>query len=75
MDRYGEPEKAPDSLEGVDGLLPRLALLRLMDKIPRGSRYPNSSVSGPKIHTLNGFWTLKPYYLGTWTLKVLQYPL
>ena len=27
-------------------------------------------VFGPKIHTLNGFWTLKPYYLGTWTLRV-----
>ena len=36
---------------------------------PRGSEYPNSRVSGPKIHTLNGFWTLKPYYLGTWTLR------
>ena len=36
--------------------------------IPRGSKYPNSRVLGPKIHTLNGFWTLKPYYLGTWTL-------
>ena len=38
--------------------------------LPRGSEYPNSRVSGPKIHTLNGFWTLKPYYLGTWTLRV-----
>ena len=37
--------------------------------MPRGSKYPNSRVSGPKIHTLNGFWTLKPYYLGTWTLR------
>ena len=28
----------------------------------------------PKIHTLNGFWTLEPYYLGTWTLsKELYY--
>ena len=35
----------------------------------RGSEYPNSKVLGPKIHTLNGFWTLKPYYLGTWTLR------
>ena len=39
---------------------------------PRGSEYPNSKVSGPQIHTLKGFWTLKPYYLGTWTLKVLH---
>ena len=38
---------------------------------PRGSEYPNSRVLGPQIHTLNGFWTLKPYYLGTWTLRVL----
>ena len=35
----------------------------------RGSKYPNSRVLGPKVHTLNGFWTLKPYYLGTWTLS------
>ena len=40
---------------------------------PRGSKYPNSRVLGPKVHTLNGFWTLKPYHLGTWTLRVL-YP-
>ena len=38
--------------------------------LPRGSKYPNSRVPGPKIHTLNGFWTLKHYYLGTWTLRV-----
>ena len=31
-----------------------------------------SKVSGPKVHTLNGLWALKPYYLGTWTLRVLQ---
>ena len=41
--------------------------------LPRGSEYPNSKVLGPKIHTLNGFWTLKPYYLGTWTLRVRTY--
>ena len=37
---------------------------------------PNTQIVrflGPKIHTLSGFvWTLKPYYLGTWTLRVLQ---
>ena len=38
--------------------------------LPRGSEYPNSKVLGPKIYTLNGFWTLKPYYLGTRTLRV-----
>ena len=26
-------------------------------------------VLGPKFHTLNGFWSLKPYDLGTWTLR------
>ena len=43
---------------------------------PRGSRYPNSRVLSHKIHTLDGFWTLKAYYLGTWTLnpKPLWYP-
>ena len=40
---------------------------------PRGSKYPNSRVSAPQIHTLNGFWTLKPYYLGTWTLLAYIY--
>ena len=32
-------------------------------------QYPNSTVLGCKIHTLNGFWSLNPYCLGTWTLK------
>ena len=40
------------------------------DPFPRGSKYPNSRVPGPKIHTLSGFWTLKHNYLGTWTLRV-----
>ena len=31
---------------------------------PRGSEYPNSKVLGPKIHTLNGFWTLKTLLFG-----------
>ena len=39
---------------------------------PRGSEYPNSKVLSLKTHTLNGFWTLKPYYLGTWTLRELH---
>ena len=37
---------------------------------PRGSEYPNSKVLAPKINTLKGVWTLEPYYLGTWTLRV-----
>ena len=28
--------------------------------IPRGSKYPNSRVSGSQIHTLNGFRHLNP---------------
>ena len=43
--------------------------LRIGPPLPKGSKYPNSRVLGPKIHALNGFWTLKPYYLGTWTLR------
>ena len=38
-------------------------------KLPNGSKYPNSRVF--EVHTLNGFWTLKPYYLGTWILRVV----
>ena len=38
--------------------------------LARGSEYPNSRVLGPKIHALNGFGALKPYYLGTWILRV-----
>ena len=34
-------------------------------KQPRGSEYPNSKVLAPKIHTPKGYWTLRPYYLGT----------
>ena len=34
---------------------------------------PNSEVLGFKIHTLSGFWTLKPYYLGSWTLRESAY--
>ena len=55
-------------------LLPPVKLLitiltKFDDPNPRGSKYPNSRVLGPKVHTLNGFWTLEPYYLGTWTLR------
>ena len=37
--------------------------------LPRESKCPNSRFLGPKIHTLSGFWTVKPHYLGTWTLR------
>ena len=49
--------------EGTSGLEERTP--DLQEPKPRGSEYPNSTVLGPQIHTLNGFWTLKPYYLGT----------
>ena len=52
----------------------RLDRFWVLDNPPRGSEYPTSMVLGPKIHTLNGFWTLKPYYLGTWTLWALHNP-
>ena len=44
-------------------------MLLTANHLPRGSEYPNSKVLSPKIHTLSGFWTLKPQYLGTWTLR------
>ena len=40
---------------------------------PRGSKYPNSRVSGTKSHSEYGFWDLKPYYLGTCTLSGYAY--
>ena len=56
--------------------LNKKALVRALNPkaLPRGSKYPNSRVPGPKIHTLNGFWTLEPYYLGTWTLRAKYKP-
>ena len=39
---------------------------------PLGSKYPNSRVSRSKNHSEYGFWDLKPYYLGTWTLWVID---
>ena len=48
-------------------------MLRVGNLIQKSVKYPNSRVLGPKVHTLNGFWTLKPYYLGTWTLRELDY--
>ena len=53
----------------AEGELREVLVLPVM-AFPRGSEYPNSKVSGPNIHTLKGFWNLKPYYLGTWTLRV-----
>ena len=41
--------------------------------LPTGSKYPNSRVLGPKIHILKGCGTMKPYYLGTWTLRITTY--
>ena len=53
----GSPGLVLSSQLGRNTLKPGLSELR--------SEYPNSRVLGPKIHTLSGFWTLKPYYLGT----------
>ena len=39
---------------------------------PKGPRTQIIRVSGPKYHDINGSWALKPYYLGPWTLRVLQ---
>ena len=27
---------------------------------------------GPNYCNINGIWALKPYYLGTWTLRVIK---
>ena len=43
----------------LQGYAPKASLK--LKRISRGSEYPHSRVSGPKIHTLNGFRTLKPY--------------
>ena len=40
--------------------------------LPRGSRNSNKRVSGPKYYNLNGIWDLKPYNLGSWTLRVMH---
>ena len=59
----------------VFGQRPESAPKALQPEVnPSGSEYPNSKVLGPNIHTLSGFWSLKPCYyfdyLGTWTLRV-----
>ena len=41
----------------------------LLIDIPEGPSTQTGKVLGPKIHTLNGFWSLKPYFWGTWTLR------
>ena len=40
--------------------------LKLAQRVPVQR---HSTALRPKVHTLNGFGTLKPYYLGTWTLR------
>ena len=37
----------------------------------RGSKDPIFQLSGPKNHTLNGFWSQSPSILGTWTFWVV----
>ena len=53
----------------VEAFLTVFNLVPFGPSLPRGTKYPNSRGLDPKIHTLSGFWTLKPYYLGTWTLR------
>ena len=43
-----------------------------VDSCPRGSKYTVFEDSGPKNHTLNGFWDQSPYKLGTWPLWVCE---
>ena len=32
---------------------------------------PNNGVVGPEYYNMNGIWSLKPYYWGPWTLRVI----
>ena len=39
---------------------------------PKGPRTQTIRVLGPKYYTVNRIWALKPYYLGPWTLRVIE---
>ena len=58
--------RVPTAWLNVTDLLHLLGLgcARFVQASDRGSEYPNSRVFGPKIHTLSGFWTLKPLLFG-----------
>ena len=43
---------------------------RMWADYPEGSKDSNNGALGPKFHTINGTWALKPYHLGPWTLRV-----
>ena len=36
---------------------------------PQGPRTQIIGFVGPKYYNINSIWTLKPYYLGPWTLR------
>ena len=40
-----------------------------LTKEPRGSKYPIFKDSGPKHHTLKGFWDQSPYILSIWNFR------
>ena len=48
------------------------AALLASHNIPQGSKHPNNMVLGPKYYNMKCIWTLKPYYLGPWTLRDLE---
>ena len=66
-----EPERRAS---GTSPRQPERSVLKAVEStsvgLPRGSKDPNSRVLDPKIHTMNGFLSLQPYYLGTWTVRV-----
>ena len=43
-----------------------------MNAYPKGSKDLRTRVLGPKYYNMNGTWDLKHYYLGPWTLGVLD---
>ena len=52
----------------VKDTYPKRAVLTFDLKAQSGSKDLNNRASGPKYYHINGIWTLKPYYLGPWTL-------
>ena len=49
--------------------LPSLYRVWDWEEGPEGSKDPNNRVLGPKYYRIHGIWTLKPSYLGPWTLR------
>ena len=57
------------------GVIIKLPMLSRNPTKPEGSEDPNNTLLGPKHYTINGIWTLKPYYLGPWTLRKIKVPM